>query len=211
MYNNKFRMLLFNFPLLFFIIMIKNITNEDNYRHKDLSILIEQIKNHPKQTLQDVYKSCYQDEYGPGHLITNESSTINYILEEINSIGTYYNPPVYFEYAGLEGNYIRVDLSLVKNKTIPFFVMFKALTISAAIGQQKTDEGWPKIWSGIVEEIRQSTLKFDNFEEDAKRLDEISKSKDKVVHHSELYENTYNPHYRIIEKNVFEKYIKPFI
>ena len=43
------------------------------------------------------------------------------------------------------------------------------------------------------------------------RLDEISKSKDKVVHHSELYENTYHPHYRIIEKSVFEKYIKPFI
>ena len=25
----------------------------------DLTILIEQIKNHPNQTLQDVYKSCY--------------------------------------------------------------------------------------------------------------------------------------------------------
>ena len=29
-------------------------------------------------------------------------------------------------------------------------------------------------------------------------------------YNSEMYENTYHPHYRIIEKNVFEKFIKPF-
>ena len=42
-------------------------------------------------------------------------------------------------------------------------------------------------------------------------LIQISKSEDKVVHHSDLYENTYHPHYRIIEKNAFEKFIKPFV
>ena len=54
-------------------------------------------------------------------------------------------------------------------------------------------------------------MKFPNFEEDLENLEKISKSEDKVVHHSEMYENIYHPHYRIIEKNAFEKYIKPFI
>ena len=54
-------------------------------------------------------------------------------------------------------------------------------------------------------------MKFENFEEDLANLDRISKSEDKVVHHSEMYENIYHPHYRIIEKNAFEKFIKPFI
>ena len=136
---------------------------------------------------------------------------MNYILEEINTMEKDYNPPTLFEQTGLDGNYIRVDLTLVKDGTIPFFILFKALLISADIGSKKTDEGWADIWSSIVDEIKNSSLEFPNFEEDIKNLDNISKSEDKVVHHSDLYENTYHPHYRIIEKNVFEKYIKPFI
>ena len=202
-------MLIYYQVIFFIIIIIKVLSN--NKIKKDLSILIEQIKNHPNQTLQDVYKSCYQDEYGPGHMIPDESSSINYLLEEINSIENDYNPPTLFEQTGLEGNYIRVDLSLIKDNTIPIFVLFKALLISAEIGSQKTDDEWADIWSSIVDEIKNSTLKFDNFNEDIIRLEIISKSSDKVVHHSDLYENTYHPHYRIIEKNVYEKYIKPFI
>ena len=177
----------------------------------DLSILLEQIKNHPNQTLQDVYKSCYQDEYGPGHLISNESSAINSLFNEINSIEKDYKPITLFEQTGIYGNYLRVDLTLVRDGIIPFFVLFRALTISATIGGQKTDENWSTIWSEIVEEIKLAGLTFQNFEKDLKNLDKISKSKDKVVHHSEMYENIYHPHYRIIEKNAFEKFIKPFI
>ena len=176
----------------------------------DLTILIEQIKNHPNQTLQDVYKSCYQDEYGPGHLIANESSAIKSLYSEINSIENDYDPITLFEQTGLKGNYLRVDLTLIRDGKIPFFVLFRALVFSAKIGGQKTDENWDKIWSEIVEAIKKSDLKFENFEKDFENLDKISKSDDKVVHHSEMYENTYHPHYRIIEKNVFEKFIKPF-
>ena len=201
----------FLYKVIILIILSVKIIGKNNELKRDLSILIEQIKNHPNQTLQDVYKSCYQDEYGPGHLIANESSSMNYILEEINTMEKDYNPPTLFEQTGLDGNYIRVDLTLVKNGTIPFFILFKALLISADIGSKKTDEGWADIWSNIVDEIKNSSLEFPNFEEDMKNLDNISKSEDKVVHHSDLYENTYHPHYRIIEKNVFEKYIGPFI
>ena len=197
--------------LLIFIFALLTIKSYSYSSYKNLSILIKQIENHPKQTLQDVYKSCYQDEYGPGHLIPNETTAINSLLQEINSIEEDYNPITLFEETGLNGNYLRVDLTLIQKEVVPFFVLFRALIISANIGSQKTDDDWSNIWTEIVDEIRNSTLTFENFEEDVVRLDEISKSKDKVVHHSELYENTYHPHYRIIEKSVFEKYIKPFI
>ena len=177
----------------------------------DLSILLEQIKNHPNQTLQDVYKSCYQDEYGPGHLISNESSAINSLLLEINTMEKDYNPITLIEQTGINGNYLRVDLTLVRDGIIPFFILFRALTISATIGKQKSDENWSEIWTEIVEEIINEDLKFENFEEDLDFLNKTSKSGDKVVHHSDMYENVYHPHYRIIEKNAFEKFIKPFI
>ena len=197
--------------LFIFIFALLTIKSYSYSSYKNLSILIKQIENHPKQTLQDVYKSCYQDEYGPGHLIPNETTAINSLLQEINSIEEDYNPITLFEETGLNGNYLRVDLTLIQKEVVPFFVLFRALIISANIGSQKTDDDWSNIWTEIVDEIRNSTLTFENFEEDVVRLDEISKSKDKVVHHSELYENTYHPHYRIIEKSVFEKYVKPFI
>ena len=198
------------FPYKYILLLLLIIKIESKLE-MDLSILLEQIENHPNQTLQDVYKSCYQDEYGPGHLISNESSAINSLLQEINTIEKYYTPVTLFEQTGIYGNYLRVDLTLVRDGIIPFFVLFRALTISATIGGQKSDENWSTIWSEIVEEIKIQGLKFEHFEEDLANLDTISKSEDKVVHHSEMYENVYHPHYRIIEKNAFEKFIKPFI
>jgi len=194
-----------------YILLLLLIIKIESKLEMDLSILLEQIENHPNQTLQDVYKSCYQDEYGPGHLISNESSAINSLLQEINTIEKDYTPVTLFEQTGIYGNYLRVDLTLVRDGIIPFFVLFRALTISATIGGQKSDENWSTIWSEIVEEIKIQGLKFEHFEEDLANLDTISKSEDKVVHHSEMYENVYHPHYRIIEKNAFEKFIKPFI
>ena len=194
-----------------YILLLLLIIKIESKLEIDLSILLEQIENHPNQTLQDVYKSCYQDEYGPGHLISNESSAINSLLQEINTIEKDYTPITLFEQTGIYGNYLRVDLTLVRDGVIPFFVLFRALTISATIGGQKSDENWSTIWSEIVEEVKKAELKFENFEEDLANLDRISKSEDKVVHHSEMYENIYHPHYRIIEKNAFEKFIKPFI
>ena len=194
-----------------YILLLLLIIKTESKSEMDLSILLEQIENHPNQTLQDVYKSCYQDEYGPGHLISNESSAINSLLQEINTIEKDYTPITLFEQTGIYGNYLRVDLTLVRDGIIPFFVLFRALTISATIGGQKSDENWSTIWSEIVEEIKIQGLKFEHFEEDLANLDTISKSEDKVVHHSEMYENVYHPHYRIIEKNAFEKFIKPFI
>ena len=198
------------FPYEYILLLLLIIKIESKF-DMDLSILLEQIRNHPNQTLQDVYKSCYQDEYGPGHLISNESSAINSLLQEINTIEKDYTPITLFEKTGIYGNYLRVDLTLVRDGVIPFFVLFRALTISATIGGQKSDENWSTIWSEIVEEVKNAELKFENFEADLENLERISKSEDKVVHHSEMYENIYHPHYRIIEKNAFEKFIQPFI
>ena len=125
--------------IYFLFLFIISITSKEN-SDMDLTILKEQIKNHPNQTLQDVYKSCYQDEYGPGHLISNESSCINSLYQEINSIEKDYKPITLFEQTGLKGNYLRVDLTLIRDGIIPFFVLFRALTLSAAIGGQHSDK-----------------------------------------------------------------------
>ena len=186
--------------IYFLFLLIISIASKEN-SDMDLTILKEQIKNHPNQTLQDVYKSCYQDEYGPGHLISNESSCINSLYQEINSIEKDYKPITL-----LKGNYLRVDLTLIRDGIIPFFVLFRALTLSAAIGGQHSDKDLDIIWNDIVQTIKNSDLKFPNFEEDLENSEKISKIEDKVVIIRRCMKI-----YRIIEKNVFEKYIKPFM
>lgn len=109
-----------------YILLLLLIINIESKFDMDLSILLEQIKNHPNQTLQDVYKSCYQDEYGPGHLISNESSAINSLLQEINTIEKDYTPITLFEQTGIYGNYLRVDLTLVRDGVIPFFCFIQS-------------------------------------------------------------------------------------
>ena len=195
--------------LLYFIITLSFLITLSS--ESDLSILLEQLKNHPNQTLRDVYKSCYQDQYGPGHIIANEQSSLNYLVNETNGIKKEYNPVTLFEKSGTNGFYIRVDLSLIKNNKIPVLVLFKCLLISAQIGGTKKTDDWPQIWSDIVKDIKEAKLEFPNFEEDVALLDEVSKSDNKMIDHSDIYLKTYDPHYRIIEANLFKEYIEPFI
>ena len=77
------------------------------------------------------------------------------------------------------------------------------MTLSAAIGGQHSDKDLDIIWNDIVQTIKNSDLKFPNFEEDLENSEKISKIEDKVVIIRRCMKI-----YRIIEKNVFEKYIK---
>ena len=83
--------------------------------------LIEQavtalVARYPRANLQDVYKSFYQERFGPGHMIPNIDSARDYLMSELNEAhectGDYYEP------TGSHGNYIRVYLHAVSDGKI---------------------------------------------------------------------------------------------
>ena len=41
------------------------------------------LSNYPQSTLQDVYKSCFQDYFGPAHIISNREAARRYIEYEL--------------------------------------------------------------------------------------------------------------------------------
>ena len=43
-----------------------------------------QMATYPESTLQDVYKSFYQDRFGPGHMISDTASARSYLMREIS-------------------------------------------------------------------------------------------------------------------------------
>jgi hypothetical protein len=46
---------------------------------------------------------------------------------------------------------------------------------------------------------------------DEKLIDEMLARGEVVMHHSEKYEKTYHPHYRIIHRTIFERWKRSFL
>ena len=146
---------------------------------KDVKTLIRdsinlQLKTYPLSQLRDLYKSFFQDRFGPGHLITNISSADEYLKYELKTAKTFKN--AYYEYCGYMGNLLRVNLRILHENLI--------------MGLNKV---------------------LYNFEEDDNYIYEILSKGEYQMSHSKRYDDAYEPHYRIIEKNIFNKEILPYI
>lgn len=167
------------------------------------------VNRYPKATLQDIYKSSFQDRFGPGHLISNPKAAEEYLREELSQPfdGGYplYEPTTY------GGNYVRVSLSVVKDSVVPFETMVDAFIRSANAINPPTVEQWADEWGEILAVIEDMDLKLDGFECDKEALNEYFKQGHYVVHHSDAFVDAYDPHYRIILRDIFDKDIKPLI
>ena len=74
------------------------------------------VSQYPQATLQDVYKSFFQERFGPGHMIPNVENARNYLMSEMEQASE--NSGAYYEPTGSEGKYIRVYLNAVANGKI---------------------------------------------------------------------------------------------
>ena len=173
--------------------------------------IARQVDMYPLTTLQDVYKSFYQECFGPGHIIEDEYSAAAYFHQETSlSTEEPYGGYLY-EPTGKDGGYYRVNLYAVKSGKLPAEILLSAFLRSA---QPVTPEGiktWKKTWRKVEKIAREFDLP--GYESDKEALDAILKSEspDMAVHHSEAYEKAYDPHYRIVEKSIFESEILPIL
>ena len=173
--------------------------------------IARQLDMYPATTLQDIYKSFYQEAFGPGHIIEDEYSAASYFHPE-TSISTEEPYGGYlYEPTGANGGYYRVNLYAVQSGILPAEVLLSAFLRSA---EPVTPEGvkqWKKTWRQVARTAAQFGLP--GYEADKAALDAIlaSDSPDKAVHHSDAYSAAYDPHYRIVRKDIFEAELKPYL
>jgi hypothetical protein len=162
-----------------------------------------QLAQYPVSTLQDIYKSFFQDEFGPGHLVTDIQGSLTYFQQEINEMTSrgHYLP----EPCGTGRNFIRVPLDLVKDGKIPSDEYFSAFVESAKKFKIPETERWRKKWARTAKVIASMGLSIAGFESDRIMLDEMLERGEYVIHHSEAYLNAYDPHYRIISRKEWER------
>ena len=141
-----------------------------------------QLQLYPESTLQDIYKSFFQDEFGPGHLVENVSYAREYFdleLEEMASQGRYNAEP-----CGTGKNFFRVPLDLVKDGKIPEEDYFASFMESSSDFKIPDVETWKTKWGEIVNVIETMELEIKNYKNDKTALAEMLDAGETVVHHS---------------------------
>lgn len=164
-----------------------------------------QMDTYPEARLQDIYKSFYQDHFGPGHLIKDTAMVRHYLFSELEKNDVSY--PIYYEPTGCEGRFVRVFLSAVADSLISAEELLDAFMRSANEFKEPQTE-WVTEWAEIVRTIRENEIYVEGFDEDEPALTEAAKNH-QAMHHSRAYNVAYCPHYRIVRRDIFEKEILP--
>ena len=165
------------------------------------------VSQYPEATLQDVYKSFYQERFGPGHMIPNVENARNYLMSEMEQASE--NSGAYYEPTGSEGKYIRVYLNAVADGKISAEQLLDAFVESANNVEPRSDK-WADQWANIVKVIEEKQLPVAANDE-LKQLLKTYSEQDEAVHHSEAYNQAYRPHYRIVERDIFEQQLKRYL
>lgn len=168
-----------------------------------------QMQTYPKSTLKDLYKNFFQDKFGPGHIISDTTAAGNYFRRELNSYSKIEGAVA--EPTGWEGNFLRVNLSVIKTGQISYDTFFDAFVRSVNGIRPVTVAEWQKEWLQIETIIRSMNLTLPDYDADRKEIEERLNRGEYVGHHSKTFEETYNPHYRIISKQIFEKELQPLL
>lgn len=165
------------------------------------------LKKYPQSTLQDIYKGNFQDKFGPAHLLTDRKSVENYIRYELNSTdameGDYYEP------CGWKGGFYRVNLSVLREGKVSMDDFIDAFMGSATGIDTTMTQTWLDEWQLLQKAVRQVSPELKGFAEDSTRLATLLSEGKYVVHHSRIFNQVYQPHYRIIRKDLFETKILP--
>ena len=166
-----------------------------------------QMATYPKSTLQDIYKSFYQNRFGPGHMITDTASARSYLMRELSEMTEV--SAVYYEPTGSEGCYVRVHLSAVVDSMITAEQLLDAFVRSANTNNEENKD-WEAEWNCIVGVITKHGIILNDFDKDVAMLSEASRNR-QAVHHSRNYNEAYHPHYRIVEHSIFENELRSLL
>lgn len=167
--------------------------------------LAKYMQRFPESTLQDVYKLCYQDFFGPAHLLSDETEAENRIKKELFAQPNY---KFVYEPTGYMGNYYRVNVAVVQIGAISFEKYFDAFKRSAEVKNPITVEQWTELWAKIVAVAEKLDPQPKNFEADKKFIAEQMGQGNYVIDHSKNFNKTYKFRYRLIRKDIFENEIK---
>ena len=170
-----------------------------------------QMQNYPKSRLLDIYKSCFQNYMGAEHLLSDRQRVKAYLDEELNTTSLDDLMPWYYEPCGIDSSYYRVSIKTIKEGFITEDQLLDAFIRSANSETRPSVESWSNRWHMIIGTIDRMKLDMPNYQEDKQLIDSVLSVGKYAISHSPDYREVYHPHYRIVERSIFEKEIKHLI
>ena len=179
---------------------------------QDIQTFVQkQMETYPKSRLLDIYKSCFQDYMGAEHLVSDRQRVKAYLDEELQSTSLDSLMTWLYEPCGVDGRYVRVSIRAIKEGLIKEDMLLDAFIRSANTSERRSIESWHDRWHVIIGTIEQMQLQLPNYDEDKQFIESILSAGKYAISHSPEYREAYHPHYRIVEKGIFEREIKPLI
>ena len=199
---------------LFYLIIILGVAvacqRRDIPRETEIREAVErQLNDYPSSSLLDLYKSFFQDNFGPGHLAPDSLVARANLEKELAEAGEFDN--AYYEPTGMGDNFYRVSLKVLADSIVPFDTYFDAFYSSIKDVKPVDVEKWRAQWTDIAEVIDRMNLDLPDYKRDASTIDSLLNAGGYVWHHSPAYNAQYSPHYRLIRKEIFQSRILPLI
>ncbi len=173
------------------------------FEQKVTTALKQQMEHYPQSTLLDIYKSFFQDKFGPGHLLSDTAAAGQYLRRELNS----YNPDTlaflspYIDSTGWERRFVRVDLRVIKEGMVSYRDFFDSFVRSVQAAPDVPLEDWTGEWTRIVdilEKLQCPVIHHPQYTIDKDSITVLLQRGEYVGHHSPIYVASYAPHYRLI-------------
>jgi len=156
------------------------------------------VRTYPQATLQDVYKTCYQDFFGAEHLMQDTAAASKYLQYELNELrneGVNELGMPMREPTGFRHRFERINLALVLNGAMSEEELLR-LFIETAGKDNALHDRWADEWAEIEAIALEVQPTWQN--EELQTLLREAAANNQAVRHSESFRNTYKPHYRII-------------
>ena len=115
------------------------------------------------------------------------------------------------DYMGAEHLVSDRQIRAIKEGLIKEDMLLDAFIRSANTSERPSVESWRDRWHVIIGTIDQMQLQLPNFDKDKQFIESILSAGKYAISHSPEYREAYHPHYRIVEKGIFEREIKPWI
>ena len=170
----------------------------------------QQMTEYPKSHLLDLYKSCFQDYMGAEHLVSDRERVKAYLDEELTTADIEDLPEWFYEPCGIKGRYVRVSLRSVKEGLITEDMLLDAF-IRSANTKRPSVKSWNRKWHKIIGTIDRMNLNLPDYDREKQFIDSLLSVGKYAISHSSDYREAYHPHYRIVERHIFEKELKPLI
>ena len=148
---------------------------------------------------------------GAEHLVSDRQRVKVYLDEELQSTSLDSLMAWLYEPCGVDGRYVRVSIRAIKEGLIKEDMLLDAFIRSANTSERRSIESWRDRWHVIIGTIEQMQLQLPNYDKDKQFIESILSAGKYAISHSPEYREAYHPHYRIVEKGIFEREIKPLI